>query len=764
MDNFLIIKKMLEVLGQSNNIDYIIIKCLDLLINEMHYDRVYVYFDNLRNESKVYESVSRDSFSRKHNHEIDHYSYFFHLVTEYGSEIESDIDSETDERLRFLMTRNQQRSINLKPIYCESEVLGYIGVDNCSSDHPFTTLDRVIIDVLSIISTNILLRLRQLNSLSEKNHNLLTLMDNLGGIAYAVDIKTHEILFANEELKKVFNRNVEGEICYKVFQNRDSVCDFCTTPSLLKEEDAAVSYEFHNEVLDKTYLLSDRLIELHNGKKARFEIGIDITEKIQLRDRIADESNKLETIISSIGSLLIALDGDLQITLVNGEAESYLGSELEGLLGHRLSDFLTVDLDESDIAAVLREFEKTDESRLNFRSKLINRNLNELPCDITVSKIRDAKDSRCNGFVIIVSDLTEYYRNVGQIERLHKTDFITGAITRRYFEQSLIQQIILSDCTSLSIFICDINGLKLINDLLSHQKGDELLFHVCNLIKSVLPDESHIVRWGGDEFLVYMENIDEDETEALIEDLKQRIEELDYELPVSVSFGYEIANAIEYSEIFNAIHIAEDHLNRHKLLEGSSNRSFIINSMKKSLYAKSNETEEHASRLRNLSGLLAEEMMLGMGLRDEIELLAQLHDIGKISISDNILLKPSSLTENEWKIMKTHSEAGYRILNGIPGLSQIALYVLCHHERWDGGGYPQGLKGEEIPLPSRIIAIADTFDAMTQDRVYHKAESTEAAIEEILRCAGTQFDPDIVRVFERVSMNLKDKNKIKERQ
>ena len=156
---------------------------------------------------------------------------------------------------------------------------------------------------------------------------------------------------------------------------------------------------------------------------------------------------------------------------------------------------------------------------------------------------------------------------------------------------------------------------------------------------------------------------------------------------------------------------------------------------------------EHAERLVALSRMIASTLNLSQSDKDRLELLATLHDIGKVAISDNILTKPGTLTQEEWAEMKRHPEIGYRIAMSSPELIPVAEGILCHQERWDGTGYPQALKGEKIPLLSRIIAVVDAYDAMTQDRPYRRSMTREAALAEIMSNAGTQFDPTIAQIF-----------------
>jgi len=215
---------------------------------------------------------------------------------------------------------------------------------------------------------------------------------------------------------------------------------------------------------------------------------------------------------------------------------------------------------------------------------------------------------------------------------------------------------------------------------------------------------------------------------------------------LSISFGYATRTSLEES-VESTFKVAEDLMYRRKILERKSLHSSVMCSIRATLFEKSHETEEHAQRLVDLSKQVG--VILGLSDRelDELELSSALHDIGKMSIDQRILLKPGDLTANEWEQVKKHPETGCRIAMACMELSHIAEYILSHHERWDGKGYPHGLKGENIPLLSRIIAVVDAYDAMTQDRPYRKALSAEEAMAEVVRNAGTQFDPEIARVF-----------------
>lgn len=165
------------------------------------------------------------------------------------------------------------------------------------------------------------------------------------------------------------------------------------------------------------------------------------------------------------------------------------------------------------------------------------------------------------------------------------------------------------------------------------------------------------------------------------------------------------------------------------------------------MYEKDYMTVEHALRVRELCTQFGTRLQLDNNIIDELVVLASLHDIGKIAVPESILKKNGPLTDEEWKIIKKHPETGYRITKVTHGMSIIAEDILFHHERWDGRGYPQGLKGERIPLVSRILSIVDTFDVMTHERPYKKAVSKGEAAYEIKKCSGSQFDPKLAEEF-----------------
>jgi len=350
----------------------------------------------------------------------------------------------------------------------------------------------------------------------------------------------------------------------------------------------------------------------------------------------------------------------------------------------------------------------------------------------------------------IIIDITEQKKREAQVTFLNERDLLTAELNRRTLEIQM-ERLDRPEFLPLSIVVCDIDGLRLINDAFGNRIGDQMISDIAQIVRSCCRSEDILGRTGGDEFTVLMPNTGSEHVRDFIEQIEHALgnysrSENKPPYEVSLSFGHSIKNSAEQS-IADTMKNAAENLLHRKLLNRSSAHNAILSSIMSTLYAKSQETEEHGKRLIRLTRKIGIRLGFEQKGLDDLELLSLLHDIGKIGVDDRILNNPGKLSSQEWEQMKKHTEIGYKIVQSSPELEHIAEYILHHHEHWDGSGYPTGLKGEEIPLLSRILAIADAFDAMTEDRVYRAAMPRQDAINEMIRCTGTQFDPDLTALF-----------------
>jgi len=350
------------------------------------------------------------------------------------------------------------------------------------------------------------------------------------------------------------------------------------------------------------------------------------------------------------------------------------------------------------------------------------------------------------GKVIVLRDITKIRKAEENIKYLSFYDKLTGVYNRAFFDIEL-KRLDAARQMPLSLVIGDLNGLKIINDAFGHLHGDELIRKIADILKACFRKEDIVARWGGDEFSVLLPNTSYSTTMQIVDRVHKKCIECSTDtMLISISIGVATKeNANENIE--ELLKKAEDKMYRHKLIENQSARSSIITSLGKALEERDYETEEHTRRMKKYSLLFGQALKLPDSKLDELSLLATLHDIGKIGIPDNIMLKPGKLSRSEWKIMSKHSEIGYRIALSSPDLAYVAKSILHHHERWNGKGYPYGLAEVEIPITSRIISVIDAYDAMINDRPYRKALSKEMAINELNKCSGSQFDPALIDTF-----------------
>lgn len=357
--------------------------------------------------------------------------------------------------------------------------------------------------------------------------------------------------------------------------------------------------------------------------------------------------------------------------------------------------------------------------------------------NIILTKVRDLN---------YLTQIKELEDSKEKIEYAYNHDLYTGLYNRNYLMNNMNNLFTISRLP-ISIAVINANGLKLINDFYGNKVGDAVIAGMGKIIRQRLDDTYTVIHLNSDEYMILLYNTEENAAMEIMEDIRKAINITSISgIQVSAEYGIAVMSDINIT-LDSCITLAKNVLYQKKLMSKNSVKSRLIESLKQSLSESDFETEEHAERTKDMAVRLAKRLGLSDDEQSKISLLAILHDIGKMSIPREILLKPGKLTDEEWEIMKTHTNKGYEIANQSLELKPIADYILHHHEKWDGTGYPEGLKEDNIPLLSRIITVVDSHDVMTHNRPYHKAMSNSEAKEELIRCSGTQFDPNIVNVF-----------------
>lgn len=328
-------------------------------------------------------------------------------------------------------------------------------------------------------------------------------------------------------------------------------------------------------------------------------------------------------------------------------------------------------------------------------------------------------------------------------------DTLTGLYNRAFLQEEA-ERIDTKRQLPISVIFGDLNGLKLINDTYGHHLGDLLLIKVAKILRSSCREEEIISRWGGDEFVLLLPKTSQEVAKRICQRILVSAKEERVEtIPVLISLGVATKRKSE-ENIWSIFDAAEDAMYREKLQYSNETRESILSSLLATLKEKSKETEEHIERMLRLGEKIGEEIGLPRTERERLALLITLHDIGKITIEKEILTKTGPLSDKEWESVKSHPQTGYRIAMATEKFAPVAADILAHHEWWDGGGYPKGLKGQEIPLLARICSVVDAYDVMTHQSSYQEEKTSKEAIRELEKSSGAQFDPAIIEVLKKV--------------
>jgi len=492
------------------------------------------------------------------------------------------------------------------------------------------------------------------------------------------------------------------------------------------------------------YYLKETNIELPSEEKGIISMHIDVTERVKQREKL----ELMSFTVNNSKLLVFRASPKGIIEYINKTVLDKLGYKKEELIGENAKMLLR---DENYIKREKFWNQIKNNTSITYERSYVTKDGNLLPVQIT-SQYFKYEDKEYE--FVFAQDITERKRKEREIKYLSYRDPLTDLYNRRFFEKEVNKFDNKKDI-QVSIIMADINGLKLINDTYGHEKGDKLLVEAAQLLKRFIREDDILARHGGDEFVIFLPDTSYEHAHKIINRIKNRKKEnTKKEIPLSITMG--VATRKDNKEkLKDTLKRADNRMYKNKLSESRSAKHRVVENLINTLAAKSSETKEHAVRMTKLAYDLGNKIGLSNSELNKLSLLATLHDIGKTTIAEDILTKPDKLSAEEWEIIKTHTERGYKIVSASEEFSSVAKEVLYHHEKWDGSGYPEGLKGEEIPYLSRMISIIDAYDVMTNDRTYSPAMSVIEALEEIKSCSGSQFDPELAEGFVTLKENGK---------
>ena len=463
-----------------------------------------------------------------------------------------------------------------------------------------------------------------------------------------------------------------------------------------------------------------------------------------LEEALSESQEKYKALIDVIPFGIMELDKDGLIINTNKQVLKIFDCKRKDFIGKYLKN---VDVLKSiEIRNYFDFLDKTISEKRQFSTEL------ELPeksgdsiC-IELNYYIHKKDNDIKSVYIIINNITERKKIEDEIKYLRFHDQLTGLFNRSYLYEE-INRLNTERQLPLSMIIGDIDGLKIINDAFGANEGDRLLKIISGILIKVCRREDIIARYGDDEFAVLLPGT----SKKLALEIKNRIKEMcekvsKKEFPFILSLG--VSTKENREQEFNEVVIsARDSMYRNKLISGKNTPGGVVFSLVDSLLENGYETKEHTKRVEKMAAELGRALRLTKSKMDELSMLASLHDLGKVAIPDNILKDKGKLSSEDWEVIKSYPEIGYNIAKSSFKFAHIAEYILHHHERWDGLGYPMKLKAEDIPLLSRIMAIVDAYDVMRSGRFYKKTLTKDDAIKELRKCSGKQFDPRLVEEF-----------------
>jgi len=480
-------------------------------------------------------------------------------------------------------------------------------------------------------------------------------------------------------------------------------------------------------------------------EKSRKEVWIGL-EKLNLQ--LENNKNELRLILDSAAEAIYGIDINGNCTFCNKSCVEILGyndqSELLGenmhwKIHHTQKDGTPFPIDECKIFKAFTKGEGShviDEIFWRADGKYI---------DVEYFSYPQIRNGEKVGAVITFMDISERKQKEAEIEYLNCYDTLTGFYNRRCFDK-IRTKIDNKANLPLSVIFADINGLKMTNDIFGHQAGDDLIKKASDIIRQVFGQSDLIARIGGDEFIILLPNTTGEEARKMLVQIESRFTGACVKaIKCSLSIGFDTKiNPNQSLDVIMAN--AENAMYKDKTINRKSINRDIINTIIETLHTRNPREKQHSINVAQICSDVGTALNLPQTEISKLKRAGFLHDIGKIALDERILNK-DELTDEEYEEMRQHSVVGYRILNLFDDTLDLAEYVYGHHERWDGSGYPRGIKGDQIPLISRIISVTETYDRVLNTTNKPSKEQKSMALAVIKNGAGTQFDPQIADVF-----------------
>ena len=552
-----------------------------------------------------------------------------------------------------------------------------------------------------------------------------------------------------ETLSGYSRKEIQGEKSWTEFVHPDDLAWMKKNHYLRRQDPDAAPRQYEFRFINRYGQEFNALlaVDIIPGTSHSIGSAIDITQRKRVEEELHESKNLLNSVFQSIQDGISVLNADLTIRKVNQTMEKWYAhaAPLPGKKCHQVYQNRSEPCVSCPSIKALEK--KTACSEV---VPLMKEGNQSGWLELYSYPLIDERTESVSGIVEFVRDITERKHYEEQLRYLSMHDQLTSLFNRAYFENEL-KRFKKSREHPIAIICMDVDGLKMVNDMFGHEQGDVILKQSAEILKEVFRGSDILARTGGDEFTALLPKTDIQAGKEVIQRIKSRVkmynrEKDETQIPLSISVGLSAAEDAD-RDLLVVFKEADDLMYRDKLNKDTTARSQLMRTILAALKERDFFTHGNSRRMEDLCHRLGQRAGLSEKQLSDLALLAQLHDLGKIGIPDHILFKEAPLTDEEWEIMYKHPEQGYRIAMSGTDLAEIADLILKHHEQWNGEGYPLGLEGEEIPIECRILAIADAYDAMTSDRPYRKAMSPEEANAELNRCAGTQFDPELVEMF-----------------